>query len=411
MIPSEIPLPRIRTEGAGYILKNSLPWYQSSVYGGTPYVYTWPNKDILWEGNTCADQVHKGPPYREGGPLSIWKQTLNIGEPVPFDVRYRTRYHYWGDFRLMPAWVDTPPPVGWREDWGDGTGYGAEAWNKFKPGKPGAALGQFIAEMRDVPRLLQLRHKNFRDIGNNYLNYQFGWRPFLKDLQDFFNVTKKVHARMRYLRNNNGKWIRREGAVRASEESTDYETTNGVYPILVSAFYDTDIVPTWPVMPAAQVTVKKTEDVWFSGLFKFWIPNIEDPLFRLRQIPKMYGLSLSPALLYELIPYSWLADWWGNMGDIMSNISSANAADNLVAKYAYVMTHTRESREITSGFNIYTDPIARTVQNVSISGMQSWERKHRVSANPYGFNIEWPDLSATQMAVLGALGVSRVPKF
>lgn len=35
------------------------------------------------------------------------------------------------------------------------------------------------------------------------------------------------------------------------------------------------------------------------------------------------------------------------------------------------------------------------------------ELKYRKAGTPYGFEIDWPEFSAKQLAILGALGISR----
>jgi hypothetical protein len=114
---------------------------------------------------------------------------------------------------------------------------------------------------------------------------------------------------------------------------------------------------------------------------------------------KLLGVELSPSVLWNLSPWSWAADWVGNMGDLM-NVVSALGRDSLVIRNAYVMHHTGLVTTYTGDLNGLP---SRRMTKVRIQ-----ETKTRIGAlSPFGFGLGKADLTAKQWTILAALGMSR----
>lgn len=404
---SHEPRTRIRTFGS-YSPSSQLHYsYRIGQTGNYTNVY-WPIGFTINLGQeSCADMTHPGPPYHCGGGLDIWRHKRGLMEFGSFDCHsypgFFLDYHYRGTWRRQLG-VTTSGPSGYGTTWGDGSSYGATGWNRFKPGKPGADLAVFLAELRDMPKMLKFRLRSFKDLGSQYLNYQFGWRPFYNDLCKFFDTTRTLQRRYEFLRKNNGKWLRRGGVVDSSIDvsSTTLYGQPVFYPVLPTQFWPTPLsaIPTRVV----ETTARK---VWFEASFRFWIPDLGSQEWIDRTLRQLYGFSLSPAVVWELIPWSWLVDWFTNVGDVISNISESSAAENLVARYAYVMTHSVFTREYSTDAEYYTNVNAKSKSNVSARSKDLWERKQRIAASPYGFGLSEGDLSLRQMSILAALGITR----
>jgi len=111
-------------------------------------------------------------------------------------------------------------------------------------------------------------------------------------------------------------------------------------------------------------------------------------------------MEITPSLAWELLPWSWMVDWFGNVGDLMANISAASY-DNLVAKYAYIMRTRRIS------YNTIQDQPLTIGKSLRLNGTFFVETKERAAASPYGFGLDWNGFSTSQLAILAALGISR----
>lgn len=278
---------------------------------------------------------------------------------------------------------------------------GATGIARSKPGKPVLDLGVAIAELRQLPTVpnLQKAVKNLSGLGNQYLNVEFGWKPLLNDVMSLFDLSEVLTKRLNQLRRDNGRAVRRRITVSQSH-STNVVTGNGVcklYPILLDGFYDSSV-------PLAQRftwwnSTTSSSRYWFSGRFRYWIPNLETPEGIWNAKRKLLGLNLTPSLLYNITPWSWLADWMSNLGDVIDNFST-NAADNLVMEYGYVMG--TYSQVVSYG------SMARLNNGKSAYASARLEKvvKRRAKANPYAFSVIPFDPSVRQAAILAALGVS-----
>jgi hypothetical protein len=127
----------------------------------------------------------------------------------------------------------------------------------------------------------------------------------------------------------------------------------------------------------------------------------------------LLGTRLTPEVVWNLAPWSWAADWFGNTGDILRNISYLGA-DGLVMQYGYIMHHEQAQSHMwanTSGWTGFnglgqiTNPYLSSLWRTDKSDM-----KIRRSATPYGFGVDTSSLSTKQWAILAALGISKGPK-
>jgi hypothetical protein len=121
------------------------------------------------------------------------------------------------------------------------------------------------------------------------------------------------------------------------------------------------------------------------------------------QANKLFGTRLTPATLWELTPWSWAADWFGNIGDIIHN-ASALGDDGLVIRYGYIMdsyesivTYTQEGP-----IGINHGPV---INSLSLTRIHTLKRRYR--ATPYGFGLIPADFTTRQKAIVAALGISR----
>jgi len=119
----------------------------------------------------------------------------------------------------------------------------------------------------------------------------------------------------------------------------------------------------------------------------------------------LLGLQgLTPALLWELTPFSWLIDWFANIGTLIS-VNQALQENNLVLRYGYLMQKNTALVTIAHpGYPFYTGHTG------PLSATLTYEWKQRVRATPYGFGINTATLSASQWAILAALGLTSGPK-
>lgn len=429
-------LRRIWAAGAPYGLAgqvNSSEDIMSSPMGG------WSKAERIW------DEVHPGPPFETGGPLTsckgmvptysvqgtgVYQQTDMVNSPD----RY---YEYSGGFGC-PNFINDTMPLGEYIDVGvnqvDNSFFpsldalGADAYNRLRPQIQEAQLGVALAEMRDMPRMLRTTALNFRnyyrDIGgymnsaqmqpkyvaDQFLNVQFGWKPFLKDLMDLDRLHQDFAKYATQAGRSNGTWQKRFRANKALVDEAFLEATPTgracepasswwIYPTLCDS------------APFAQLHISDEVHVWYSGEFKFYRPEFDEAVWwsdtafgDLMRASTLSGIRVNPSVIWKATPWSWLIDWVSDAGKTIQQISD-RAFDGMVSKYMYLMHH-----------KVRTSAIRQTMFFKS-GGTKTfeWQRKadikRRLSADgPYGFRLDAGSLNSGQLAILAALGTSRGPR-
>jgi hypothetical protein len=100
-------------------------------------------------------------------------------------------------------------------------------------------------------------------------------------------------------------------------------------------------------------------------------------------------------LIWEVLPWSWLIDWFYNIGDVLNNLTT-EVADNQASTYAYIMGHTKRKYSMTGTDGIKTASVSRV-----------FEAKVRQKVHPFGLASADSPLSTRQLSILAALGVQR----
>jgi len=278
---------------------------------------------------------------------------------------------------------------------------GTTAIARTEPTKSVSDVATFIGELRaeGLPRLrpevLKASTKKAKAAGSDYLNVEFGWRPIVNDLQKFFTAVRDADSIIQsYREHGKGQKLRRRYAFPTRSETASRKSTVFIpVPIDVDQFGS-----------GVQIT-QRQEDMWFSGAYRYYIPVADSTSERLRgyasNVQKLFGVSLTPEVIWNLEPWSWLVDWQTNVGDVFHNIS-AMGRDGLVLQYGYVMAH--QSYTI-SRCALFTDA-SRKISAWASSSSTS-ETKKRIPATPYGFGVNLGGLTARQGAILAALGLAK----
>lgn len=418
----------------------------------------YPNIEMTW------DQKHPGPPFRAGGPFA----NLKVTDPSfqPQSVGHQTtcpehRDHY-GTYERgfdFNGFVDCPtflgllgPPVNadgsLPSNWvnsrfvTDLSSLGPEAYAKTMPRLSEAGVSQFLAESRDIPRMLKQTGRFFHDlwkvdkgwrdlrnkidphakydpfknpkrISEDYLNYQFGWVPFVSDINKMINTYHESEKFMFKRISQNDKWQKRTANLGTEEDrvlyqrqanAASYQPYGEAWNKMMRASLDG---PGYSGARSVTSVFKNTlKHTWASGLFRYYRPEFDTSLAdyasglnALKRNLTLYGAGINPSVLYKITPWSWLVDWFSNVGNNIDNFN-AQLNDGVASKYFYVMCHTQELHEQETVFNFWSGP-------KTVSWFRNIETKQRVEGSPYGLGWSSNSLTTRQLAILTSLGISR----
>jgi len=303
--------------------------------------------------------------------------------------------------------------------------FGTLGWKRTRPGNPVAGLATFTGELRDwlpnLPKKLYAalgsllakkqaakRQQGYSGLGDAWLNVHFGWIPLLKDIRDMYELHQSLDKRLAQIVRDNGKGIRRQNEIRNSTETKiEIDTSSS------------SIFGGWWQGPPGLSTgssrfirsVSTVDRIWYSARYRYYIPDVGSSQWTKEATRALYGANITPEVVWNLLPWSWLSDWFFNFGDILSNASS-NAVDNLTADYAYVM-RTQETEYVYDGWSKVdgsgkpTDPTYIPPGIYSSRGSIKYTTKSRFAASPFGFGTTFDGLSSYQMGIVAALGISR----
>jgi hypothetical protein len=285
---------------------------------------------------------------------------------------------------------------------------GTTAIARTIPTNPVAGAAQFIGELREglpsVPGISAFKKPGPTGIADEYLNFEFGIKPILSDLRKFGEAARTSSDVIEQLKRDSGRLVRRRYTFPVERTITTEVASPapwGGYPSFRLAAPNCYAGSPGPLIR----TREETYEYWFSGAYTYVYVTGDSAYDRARaaeqRLAKLFGTRISPELLWELTPWSWAADWVGNMGDVIHNLS-AFSNDSLVLRWGYLMCH-------------YTCRDTYSADNTVILGSgirpqtQTYvtDVKKRIRATPYGFGLDTDKFTTRQWAILGALGMSR----
>jgi len=323
--------------------------------------------------------------------------------------------------------------------------FGTKFVKLARPGNPVANLGQFVGELHDLPRIPHLKAavKSFRGLGNEYLNVAFGWKPFVNDLRKVYKLWKTLDTRLAQLVRDNGLLIRRRrqiernhsvdtlcnlsipfpfdsvfgvGGVSGVDVPTPADDNYSCFKVSFFRGFQNTGEGTVDGATGHFVLNRTTEEnVRGRGNFRYFVEDIGSSEWTRRATNALYDVNVTPQVLWELYPWSWLTDWFSNVGDILSNLQ-ANAVGREVLDSCYVI-YTKQvtyNGELRLHWPSYVDSfnsIAIPEGSATLSWSRSETSKLRQPANPFGFGVDFGSLSAYQNSILAALAVSRQKRF
>lgn len=275
--------------------------------------------------------------------------------------------------------------------------YGATAMARVRPTDPSVSVAQTLGELKEglpTPDDILRQQSLAKKLASGNLSWQFAIKPLLSDLENYREAYDTSAKTIDQWRRDSERRVRRRYRF-PTEESETTEVKTNVYPQYSTGY---------PLTRYGTMTkvVKTVSNIWFSGAFKYYVPESSRQWVRtLQDYDRVYGIVPDLSTGWELLPFSWLVDWQTNAGDVISNIS-ALGSDGCFLVYGYVMRHTRVVETYTweglAFVNQVETPVKLTDTVIS-------DRKQRASAEPFGIGFTGDELSLRQKGILASLGV------
>lgn len=281
-----------------------------------------------------------------------------------------------------------------------------EAIASTNPSRAHVSLPVFGVEMRELPHLVKQTgsflnkwHRAARsnklgdlkkslspkELANANLALQFGWKPLISDLKKLLDFQGAFDKRMDEL----NRLSQGQGLKRSHSEGTK-----------TSSYYDDSIaLQTYLELIRAHENRESSVRRWSSVRWKPSNAILGKSNQDLRRIATrhFYGLDKSQLIqnVWNLIPWSWLVDWFAGVDDLLGASNNSLAHSPKVC----VMTHSQETRTY-SVYYIKFDRVSCSDGRLQLEHKQRYVAGSSVSAS-------LPILSGRQLSILGSLAITK----
>jgi len=273
---------------------------------------------------------------------------------------------------------------------------------RTNPSREYVSVPNFAAEIKDFPQMFKdlknlgpilrnLRHRNHAALGavaSQYLGYQFGWKPLISDLSQMLQFQVQVDKRIVELNR-----LYSSTGLKRRLNLLDQTQINDVNGIVVDSSLGASI--------QARKFVLTRRRRW--GTIR-WRPTAVPADIGHQALGRtarklVYGMDhfgLDATQAWNLLPFSWLADWFGNFGTWLAAHRNDVPAAPVGPCNIMTLTETYETWFRTDNHKLITGGegrrILRTKERAQSSGTLS---------------VTLPLATARQFSILAALNLQR----
>lgn len=332
-----------------------------------------------------------------------WEQdSIPVGgsyEPtgVPYTMRMSgvTPNYFRGFKDHLPGW-----------DGGSLLSLNTAAIAKTNPSRGGDLnLAVSIGELRELPKLLKQAHQLLvgklnpkhapKHLGSAYLQGQFGWAPIFKDIVNLIDVMEKIDERYEEIREHltSPKGWRHTVKLRNFNDQ------------LSRKFVPVDAYSIGSLSGSDLITTKSR--AWGQVVYRpsGGAPPKTDKQLKLMAREAVTGIRLDASTAWNLLPWSWMVDWFTNVGD------SIEASRNVSG---YYVDRVLIMRSVDTVYHLHDVKPSAGQDGAQIhfctggSGIYKRMSRYRHVMPPNFLpSVDVPTLSARQLSTLGALGIQQ----
>lgn len=273
----------------------------------------------------------------------------------------------------------------------------ANIWARSNPSRPAVLLPVFWLELREIPDMIRqagrflLHARNWRryvrkdsqtrDLATANLAFQFGWAPLVGDLWKIATFQDAVDKRRKLIdKLYSGKGLRRTGKL-GSTSKTFQGSGNANFGSYRN-FY-------------VSYLGLATKQSWFVAKWKPTQPSALPPSDGALRA-HLTGVHPSHILenVWEALPWSWLIDYFTNIGDVIQ------AGNNYLATPA-------GGSVMTTSTSAASHPASQQGLDALSAGTVRFIRRSRAPLGGASLTASLPNLEAGQLSILGSLAVLK----
>lgn len=186
---------------------------------------------------------------------------------------------------------------------GNGQGLINLAVSELRPDLTTLSVPNFFLELDDIPRLFQLWKKNLsvaKNVAGANLNVNFGWKPFLGDLQKIVNILDTTRREIAAFEKSCNQIFHRSKVM--VSEATNVSGGNQ-YLAETRTEWRADLTRT----VEAHLVYRAVPPGQLKGLKK-----------TLATLAESLGFELNPRIIWDALPFSFILDWFFDVGSFLN---------------------------------------------------------------------------------------------
>ena len=333
-----------------------------------------------WFGTN--DSVSHPYPYTTGGPWTLTRthndEGLLTGVLNPYTSGYRAEYTRWLGVAAVSNGLDATLV---------GSTTANDVLARSNPSRASVDLPYFFLELRELPELvMHIGKNNLKNSARANLTSEFGWETLVSDLKKLLDFQGAVNRRVSYLSNAFARGgIRVTGELRKGSYRSDPVKVN-----LSSPLKDMTTVKYAGAREWCSVSWIPSEDI-SNG-----IPTLNE--IRSRAFYSVIGNRVSAHLVWNLLPWTWLLDWFAHVG---SFLQAKQNTVGFVPGSSYVMRHYIRGTD----HQLNTVP---TFKGTVEQPVYIRESKTRIPYDASQLSASMPILTGEQIGILASLAILKL---
>lgn len=261
--------------------------------------------------------------------------------------------------------------------------YATQAAARTTPNHPNVDMIQNVLELGDIPRAVQVASKNaVEKMAEDNLRNEFGLKPIIKDINKLLDFAHLFNKKMEKIMK-----LKETGGYRST---VTLDKLSEVFACNNVAIHSSGVlfVDSWEAVGKRVI----------RGHVR-WLPNADYSKYTQVEMSAMakravIGLEANFSGLWEGLPWSWLIDWYSNVGDLL--MLTRNIIPVTLNGVSIIRTTTTTST---------THLINNGTQTIH-PGTVIKERKERYPGS-VTLEAHLPLLTASQMGILASLLVMK----
>ena len=213
---------------------------------------------------------------------------------------------------------------------------------------------------------------SLRDIPKEYVGYHFGWAQTYRDMTALMLAPDKITKKINFLMSRNGKDTtyrtkRNFPSALTGISGFDYDNLSGEYGLSIESKLE-----------------RETElRLVINANYRF--PDVDLPNFKTHLFREKLGIYPSVTDMYNLVPWTWLLDWFTGVGNYVEIIDNINHDPTLIN---WGMLTGVLKGKLTTDFKSKSDNWSRVyVNNVQVSESQNTIQNAHTSTCEYTLQL------------------------